>query len=893
MIIVFLVDVYDSKTQNGYNLLNLAKLAIRSFVHQVNNGKYNGVKYVLATSDDPCYCIKTDYHDPIYTFLEQLELLLPTEPSKIGSGFSAVFELLSFRRMIRYMDSFYRGRYVEHNETTGIFWFTDGKNLNFLKSCLDYQSDHGSSPTSLFYQGKNRWDQKLYTIFLSSETYDAPPELRSLNSSMRGQLYFLQTADDVIKVIGNILGTDKELYENAADSYPYNIFSTCGVLLNFVETKCNFDSTDLGQIYVDPQKFEGFYPIPEEFWIEPDVVKFPVDVASLNRRKPIPTISYWKKNDFKFHEIPPNFPRDTYVVSECGMARELKCQKPGTKWPIYICNSSKSSGYGEPFGYLTVNKKNESEMEVSLVILPYNYPLLFKLLYQLKQYSDPPSSWKESMENYRKSLPWYYLQPLSKSFIICRLEKFIPGSFFSKPKTDGLDTLLCQIVHQAHLKYEQMKNYIVSNRYTITRPTPYPEKDIKGITQAEKTLTKIHKITMLAQSGNELDSTHSVNTLIMGNYEEVMAKRERQELRDPFEDNIGKKKKRDQRAFGSPFKNPGQKPLAKRTFPKLAQKFREKLEKPPEPINFPGFLNKGIKPFVIIPGRQIITSIEAPPKIRSLNLPANPYTTIVKPPQSQINQATRLPNNITLDNPQVITSLSTPAFSEMNVDKNSGSLSNSDMLVSASLNSTLTTNKSQSKKLLLSNLDDKTEKVDVNVEKVENVKKSHSSKDKDKDIEYNKLNFLSQAAELVLAEEPPTGLDMLSQAASQVIDKPSDQQPSDFRLKPIKNIRNYSMDKDLSKLQLSKFSEDLRMKISNDSLEYDENTIFEQIEEFINSRNYSNEIKSKFLYSISKFAQANLKLDLSRKIESLLQDRFNFKRNLNENKLRPMNEFYS
>jgi hypothetical protein len=81
------------------------------------------------------------------------------------------------------------------------------------------------------------------------------------------------------------------------------------------------------------------------------------------------------------------------------------------------------------------------------------------------------------------------------------------------------------------------------------------------------------------------------------------------------------------------------------------------------------------------------------------------------------------------------------------------------MLVSASLSSTLTTNKSQSKKLL-SNLDDKPEKMEANVEKVENVKKSHSSKDKD--IEYNKLNFLSQAAELVLAEDPPTGLNMLN-----------------------------------------------------------------------------------------------------------------------------------
>ncbi|CAG8660236.1 11074_t:CDS:10, partial [Acaulospora morrowiae] len=542
MIIVFLIDVCSSKTVNGYSLLDLAKLFIRSFLHQVNNGKNNhSVKYILATSDRPRYCIKTEYHDPIYTFLEQLELLSPTDASRIGTGFASVFEFLSLRRMIRHMDSFYRGRYVEHNETTGIFWFTDGCNLDFLNSCLEYQPDDGITSSSMFYQEKYRWDQKLFTFFLSSQTYTAPAALHELNANMRGQLYSLQTSDDILKVIGNILGTDKDFYEHAKEIYPYNIFSTCGVHLNFVEANANYDPKSnncLEQIYVDPLKFEGFYPIPENFWIESEAIRLQMDISSLIRRKSIPTIAYWKHKEFyKSHELPSNFPRDTYVVSECDMTRELKCQKPGTKWPVYIHSSSRNSGYGEPFGYLVANKKNEWDLEVSLVILPYNFPSLFKLLHQAKQYVEPPPSWKESMEIYRKNLPWYYLQPLAKVFMAYKLDKIVPSGFFTKPKTEGIDAIIYQAVQQAHAKYEQMKNDIMKNRYSITRPTPYPEKCIEGNAQAERALSNIRKITMLAQLPNEADPSHSVNTVIMGNYEEVMAKRDKHKLRDPHEEN--------------------------------------------------------------------------------------------------------------------------------------------------------------------------------------------------------------------------------------------------------------------------------------------------------------------------------------------------------------------
>ncbi|CAG8547194.1 13437_t:CDS:10, partial [Acaulospora colombiana] len=909
-------------TIDGYNLLGLAKLFIRSFLHQVNNGKNNhSVKYILATSDRLRYCIKTEYHDPIYIFLEQLELLLPTEASRIGTGFASVFEFLSLRRMIRHMDSFYR-------------------------------SEDGPTPSSIFYQEKHRWDQKLFTFYLSSQTYTVPTALQELNSRMRGQLYSLQTSDDVLKVIGNILGTDKDFYEHAKEIYPYNIFSTCGVNLNFVEATSNYDpkvNNCLEQIYVDPLKFEGFYPIPEDFWIEPEAVRYPMEIPSLS----IPTIAYWKNKDFyKTHELPLNFPRDTYVVSECEMTRELKCQKPGTKWPVYIRNSSRISEYGEPFGYLVANKKNE-----------------------------------------------YDLEPLAKVFVTCKLEKIVPSGFFSKPKTEGIDAVIYQAVQQAHLKYDQMKNDITKNRYSITRPTPYPEKSIEGNVQAERALANIRKITTLAQLPSE--------PVVMGNYEEVMAKRDKHKLRDPYEENVGKKTKRDQRAFGSPFKNRELKPLPKRTFPKLPSKIRDKLSATPKSIYFPGFPEKSVKPFVIVVGRQITTTIEASTKTRSLKLPTNSHagSTRLPPNQAIKSQPVRMDNNFqTLSSPlspasETSESPSSPLSLEstpMNVDESHTpasiiveevNQSNEDSEITdsspqtgldvlASLSTVLTTSQPQSEQK--QNNSDNAEGV-ISMDKVESVESCSSQKiatiedegnaentgvsASEKSAEPNNLDFLSRAAELVLSQEH-TGLDMLSQAVSQVTDMDdvaptnvnevssaskvynADKMPDIGRVsdggqaliegrvsdanqtsgesqgsetgvsrwRSIKSTRYSSLDSDLRTLESSKFAAELRRQISADTsckeffvfitlvllkillimyvlrgIAYDEANILGQIRDFAVSENYADEIKSKFLYLISKFSRAYKKIELSQSIETILRDiRFDLKSYFNDRRMRSM-----
>ncbi|CAJ0764390.1 22598_t:CDS:2, partial [Entrophospora sp. SA101] len=164
----------------------------------------------------------------------QLELLGPTDPAYYGSGLNIVFELLSLRRIVRNMDSPFRGNYVEHNETTNIFWFTDGKNMSWLNKDLTYQGSESQSPSATIYKTKFRWDQKLY-IFLITQfqnpqnpiTEIPPPSLDWINMVMRQMLH----------AIRSILGIEKEPYKLSKNPCQYSIFQTCGVHLIFSEAQ--------------------------------------------------------------------------------------------------------------------------------------------------------------------------------------------------------------------------------------------------------------------------------------------------------------------------------------------------------------------------------------------------------------------------------------------------------------------------------------------------------------------------------------------------------------------------------------------------------------------------------------------------------------------------------
>ncbi|KAF0416727.1 protein ddx26b isoform x3 [Gigaspora margarita] len=932
MIIVFLVDVGISKYRDGYSLLDIAKLAIRSFVKQVNSGKHaNNVKYILATSDRHRHCLKTEFHDPINTLFEQLELLLPVEPSRVGNGLSSVFELLSLRRITRHMDSFYRGRYVEHNETTGIFWFTDGKNLDYLRTTLDYQfGDDQKTPSSSFYTEKFRWEQKFHTFFLSTETYEVPDILKAANSRMRGQLYSVQNENEALHAIGNILGTQKDPYPHSKELYPYTFFATCGVMVNFVECyNTSADDNCLVQLYVDPAKHDGYYPIPENFWINSEVLRSPMDVPSLIRRTAIPTIYYWKENDFSAntYDVPSYLPRDSYVVSDCDMTRELQCQKPGTKWPVYVKDSGRSPGFGDSFGYLIAGKKNDTDMEVSLVILPYNYPILFKLLYQLRP--EPMLDWKVSFETYRKNLPWYYLQPLSKVFAACSLDRTVDISLFTKPKTDGLDTLVNQIVQQlASPKLDEMRKDIVANRWGVTkmipnviRTTSLPEAnyDVTSLLDVTSTIRREFRESLNAPI--EPDSVNSVGTGDMGNFnkEEMIKMIKKDNFRNPFEeDNADAKKKDDKRAFGSPFKNPTQKPPYKWSLTKMSPGFRERLPSGLKPISFQGLPDLGIPSFVILPGRQLTTTIgSTTTKSRSIKLPKYPFdannskmqghksagrlnfsSKPLTPPLTPTNgtfssfssdsSKMDLDENRSLDlgsnlvNDGVQTTDESQVLTDITIDNNNSLEVKSTEMKSSSLNilntpvtNILTTNNpppSSSGLEMLASLSTalKCQKITdplINNLDVLNPINVNSKNSMDNDMN-SEMNIPQKAVSIGIE---PNGLDNFNKGD---MNETQVNRVSEGRARSIKRVIRYRPLKnyEIFDLHSSKFAIEIRQQIQADSTVYNESNVINQLRQFAESKNYSQDSRIKFIKSIKEFAKASRKNNLLREVELIVND---------------------
>ncbi|CAJ0649883.1 1411_t:CDS:2, partial [Entrophospora sp. SA101] len=222
--------------------------------------------------------------------------------------------------------------------------------------------------------------------------------------------------------------------------------------------------------------------------------------------------TFIRDNQFasKLNELPSFIPRDIYVVSDCQITRDLKVQPQGIKWPVYVENSSKYERLGYPFGYLIATQKDESSLD-----------------------------------------------GLRQIFQNCKLD--ITAFSYRRPFTDGLDIYLRQITQTAVVKFDQIKEEVSANRLNIFKPIPMVEKKVGHSSLAKLTTIARAEFLNLLETQSEADPVHTLGTGDMGNYRDVIVKRKQSLLRDLYYDfDPNDKKKKDKRAFGSPFKNPDQ-----------------------------------------------------------------------------------------------------------------------------------------------------------------------------------------------------------------------------------------------------------------------------------------------------------------------------------------------
>ncbi|XP_037543082.1 integrator complex subunit 6 [Nematolebias whitei] len=166
-------------------------------------------------------------------------------------------------------------------------------------------------------------------------------------------------------------------------------------------------------IYVRPNPKTGVpighWPIPEAFWPDQNSPTLPPRSAHPHIRFSCvdaePMVI--DKVPFDKYELEPS-PLTQYI---------LERKSPHTCWQVFVSNSAKYSDLGQPFGYL---KASTALNCVNLFVMPYNYPVLLPLLDDLIKVHKfkPTLKWRQSFENYLKTMPPYYIGSLRKALRI-------------------------------------------------------------------------------------------------------------------------------------------------------------------------------------------------------------------------------------------------------------------------------------------------------------------------------------------------------------------------------------------------------------------------------------------------------------------------------------------
>ncbi|CAI2165225.1 6456_t:CDS:10 [Funneliformis geosporum] len=838
MIIAFVIDVCEDETLVGSSLLDIVKDGIRNFLEYMNGTRDQyRTKYLLVSSDKRGYCIK--------------------------------------------------GNYIEHNETSCIFWFTDGKNLNWLNNGLVYPKD--SEKSTNIYKEKYRWEQRLYTFYLSkSDSPDFPRQLDWINMKMLGQLYKIHTFEQMVHAFDNIICI-KDPYPLSKLHHMRPLKKTCGVHLNLVEQVDGSPEriNHFVHLYVDPNKINGTYPIPEEYWIEPDAMRgFSPKVVYEHKRPSIPTVIFWKTNKLSadVYDLPPHFSRDIYKLSDCDVSKELLRQKPGIKWPVYVEHSGRQSQgvLGQPFGYLTVIRKDEYTMEACLVLLPYNYIELAQLLrtHNIQNYAEPSMDWRKAMEGYLYNIPWYYYSILAST-----LKQYygIYSNIFPILNMERYDSWCKQLTKEADAKFNQMIEENISNRLNLFKPLLLPKKINDSDLIVAKTDSKRCELFDIMEAVIEFDPKHSLPIDIMGSHIPVVKERAKLELRDP---EIYRDKVPDKRAYGNPYKNPDKykKAVQQRRAPKMSPKERQRLLTSPTGIIFNGSFEKEILPFKIVPGRQIILNI---PKVHvNTTLPRNPWEAVPVVQTNKINGQMRSYNTKSLTPPPTPPNhnkMSTADLSNvMEIDDNIQNISipvnetngvtipNHEQSLIQKISYTSPGSHYDNHNIIPNGIDklkraDSTPHISTNSLSQTSIEKT-----------LNNLDVLNQAVELKLkvainghsnqAEElllkksispqpEPSGLDILSQVAQDMLGRRAKlSQRVNQRLITLQPVK---VDESLSKLTF-----EIKKKIQSTRT----------VQEIVGLSDFSKESKAHFVLSIQKYALASSKKDLSKKLQPIVDN---------------------
>ncbi|XP_060688356.1 integrator complex subunit 6 isoform X3 [Hemiscyllium ocellatum] len=272
-----------------------------------------------------------------------------------------------------------------------------------------------------------RWDQRLFALVLRL------PGASSLEAEQLGSVPSDESAvTQMCEVTGgrSYCVRTQRMLNQCLESLVQKVQS--GVVINFEKT--GPDPTPVGDdgvvdppratslfppqawhschklIYVRPNPKTGVpvghWPIPESFWPDQNSPTLPPRTAH-----PVVRFSCADCEPMVIDKLP----FDKYELEPSPLTQYiLERKSPHTCWQVFVSSSGKYSDLGHPFGYL---KASTTLTCVNLFVMPYNYPVLLPQLDDLFKVHKlkPNMKWRQTFENYLKTMPPYYLLPLKKA----------------------------------------------------------------------------------------------------------------------------------------------------------------------------------------------------------------------------------------------------------------------------------------------------------------------------------------------------------------------------------------------------------------------------------------------------------------------------------------------
>ncbi|BBM97065.1 hypothetical protein MPTK1_1g02770 [Marchantia polymorpha subsp. ruderalis] len=454
MLIVFLMDTSASMNQrcaNGLSLLDCAKSSVEHF-HKVRSRDASSRldRYMLVTCEDGPDAIKAVDKYPFTHFMRALKSVQARDLTNIGSAMQRIFSFLHVQRLAVDIDKFGQGRNPCQIDPTTIMLLTDGTELTSLAGVTAQLQFPGPVVGADLQSQPFRWDQRVFATVLRIPSVSSAVLERSgpipQNAPISGSHIAVQM-DNTISTFCEYTGGKcfvatswKVLMQHTEvtatrlppcvivsfDHMPLpgsvtlppqegssNIsrFAEDGQFYRPTPAETDYNwrviaACQRKMLYVrGGQAQQGHWPIPEAFWPDPTHPAIPP-------RESHPTISYKAVDADPF--IPPNFTSDRYEIESNPIMGFLLKAPTNVCWQVYVKNSKGTNhGYGDPFGYLRLNRGGTS---LTLIVLPYNYPVLWQLLDQVAKGGSnkipPLPQWRLDIERYCLSIPSYYGAPL-------------------------------------------------------------------------------------------------------------------------------------------------------------------------------------------------------------------------------------------------------------------------------------------------------------------------------------------------------------------------------------------------------------------------------------------------------------------------------------------------